>query len=158
MRRLISICLLISMTLALVIPASARTFENTWEYFDRVPSSGDCSFADIAVMELAMYGFLDEEFITNHELSQKHIDRLTAIQLLYQIFGDNKKASHHPFIDVPSSYNNAVMWAYENKVTNGVNATHFGIGPLTEQAYVTFLLRSMGYADDFSYENALELP
>ena len=156
MRRLISLCLLISMTLALVIPASARTFENTWEYFDRVPSSGDCSFADIAVMELAMYGFLDEEFITNHELSQKHIDRLTAIQLLYQIFGDNKKASHHPFIDVPSSYNNAVMWAYENKVTNGVNATHFGIGPLTEQAYVTFLLRSMGYADDFSYENALE--
>jgi hypothetical protein len=50
-----------------------------------------------------------------------------------------------PFEDVAegSYYYEAVLWAYENGITLGVDATHFGVGqPCTREQVVTFLWRA----------------
>ena len=158
-KRLLSVFLVLCVFISSIIPASAarqnRTFEDTYKYLDRAPYIGACSFNDIAVVELAMYGFISEEFITDHKLSDNTIDRLNAIQLLYLIFGDKEKYARHPFEDVPIEYNDAVMWAYSNNITTGIDKSHFGVGELTENAYVTFLLRIMGYSGQFNYSDAI---
>ena len=56
-------------------------------------------------------------------------------------------AAENPFVDVKESdwYYDAVMWAYENGVTTGVDATHFGPdSAVTRGQAVTFLWRAMG--------------
>ena len=55
--------------------------------------------------------------------------------------------SSNPFADVSSSayYYKAVLWAYENGVTSGVDATHFAPnGTVTRAQFVTFLWRVAG--------------
>ena len=50
-----------------------------------------------------------------------------------------------PFEDVAEGayYYEAVLWAYENGITLGVDATHFGVGqPCTREQVVTFLWRA----------------
>ena len=50
-----------------------------------------------------------------------------------------------PFEDVAEGayYYDAVLWAYENGITLGVDATHFGVGqPCTREQVVTFLWRA----------------
>ncbi len=52
-----------------------------------------------------------------------------------------------PFEDVAegSYYRDAVLWAYENGITLGVDATHFGVGePCTREQVVTFQYRAAG--------------
>ena len=51
------------------------------------------------------------------------------------------------FVDVKTSdyFYNAVLWAAENGITNGVDSTHFGPGaPVTRAQVVTFLWRAAG--------------
>ena len=53
----------------------------------------------------------------------------------------------NPFVDVPESayYYNPVLWAVENGITNGVDATHFKPdGTCTRAHAVTFLWRTAG--------------
>lgn len=53
----------------------------------------------------------------------------------------------NPFVDVPKSayYYNPVLWAVENGITNGVDATHFNPdGTCTRAHAVTFLWRAAG--------------
>ena len=58
------------------------------------------------------------------------------------------KTTKNPFSDVKAglSYSDAVLWAYENKITTGTSATTFAPGnPCTRAQTVTFLYRT--YAD-----------
>jgi hypothetical protein len=51
----------------------------------------------------------------------------------------------NPFQDVKSTkyYYKAVLWAVENGITGGVDATHFGVGkPCTRGQIVTFLYKA----------------
>lgn len=53
----------------------------------------------------------------------------------------------NPFVDVSSAdyYYKPVLWAVENKITSGVNSTHFGPNDsCTRGQVVTFLCRSQG--------------
>jgi hypothetical protein len=55
--------------------------------------------------------------------------------------------TENPFTDVPEGkwYYNAVLWAVENGVTGGMDATHFGVGqPCTRAQIVTFLYAAAG--------------
>ena len=55
--------------------------------------------------------------------------------------------NHNPFADVKSSdfYYKAVLWAVENGITNGADATHFNpMGICNRAQVVTFLYRAMG--------------
>ena len=64
-----------------------------------------------------------------------------------------------PFNDVPKWASGYVAYAYENGLTNGLNKVQFGsTNKMDAKAFMTFLLRSLGYNDqagDFSYNNAL---
>ena len=56
-------------------------------------------------------------------------------------------ATEHPFVDVQSGsfYEKAVLWAVENGITAGLDATHFGPNTVCNRAQVvTFLWRSLG--------------
>ena len=56
-------------------------------------------------------------------------------------------STENPFVDVPDGiyYHKAVLWALENGITKGIDATHFGADLECTRAYVvTFLYRAMG--------------
>ncbi|MBQ6263691.1 MAG: S-layer homology domain-containing protein [Clostridia bacterium] len=70
------------------------------------------------------------------------------VTFLWRALGEPEPASTtNPFVDVPSDqyYYKAVLWAVENGVTNGVDATHFGPGKgCTRGQVVTFMWRAFG--------------
>jgi hypothetical protein len=90
--------------------------------------------------------------------------RVEGLIMLIRLLGVEEEALsmsdyETPFQDVPKWANGYVAYAYQNNLTNGISETKFGsMDPMNAKAYITFLLRSLGYSDfmgDFSYENAL---
>ena len=75
-------------------------------------------------------------------------NRAHVVTFLWRAAGCPEPAStEHPFVDVKEGdfYYKAVLWAVENGVTNGVDATHFGATKACNRAQVvTFLYRAMG--------------
>ena len=68
------------------------------------------------------------------------------ITMLWRYKGSPEpKGTDNPFVDVTDTsayYYKAVLWAYENGITNGVDATHFAPGLTVERAMaVAFLYR-----------------
>ena len=69
---------------------------------------------------------------------------------------NNGAAKVNPFVDVPedSFYIDPVLWAVENGITNGMDATHFGPTLDCNRAQaVTFLWRANGCPEPVSAEN-----
>ncbi|MDX9888205.1 MAG: trypsin-like peptidase domain-containing protein [Anaerovoracaceae bacterium] len=90
--------------------------------------------------------------------------RVEGLVMLIRLLGVEDEAllmrgTKVPFNDVPKWANGYVAYAYANDLTKGVSKTKFGSSNNMEaKAFVTFLLRSLGYRDaagDFSYTNAL---
>ena len=73
--------------------------------------------------------------------------REQAMTFLWKACGAHEPTStDNPFTDVPAGkyYTNAVLWAVENGITSGVDATHFGVGQTcTRGQIVTFLYKAM---------------
>ena len=93
--------------------------------------------------------------------------RLEALMMLLRMLGLEEEAkaetSAIPFQDVSDWWKPYVAYAYKNKLTLGVSDTEFGSTKLaSEQMFVTFVLRSLGYSDskdenaDFTYDKAVE--
>ena len=73
-----------------------------------------------------------------------NVNRAQFVTILYRIAGEPAVTIDNPFVDVPEGqwYTNAVLWAFENGITTGADATHFNPGgTLVRQNMVTFLLR-----------------
>lgn len=93
----------------------------------------------------------------------KGATRIQGLVMLIRLLGEEEAAlactAEHPFTDVPSWGEKYVAYAYERGYTNGVGNNAFGSNDnLLGKAYVTFVLRALGYNDaagDFSYNNAL---
>ncbi len=90
--------------------------------------------------------------------------RIEGLIMLIRLLGAEEEAKamngkELPFTDVPKWALGYVAYAYENGLTNGIGKDKFGSSDTMEaKAYLTFLLRSLGYNDqagDFSYGNAL---
>ncbi len=90
--------------------------------------------------------------------------RIEGLVMLTRLLGVEEEAKTMqgktmPFTDVPKWATGYVAYAYENGLTNGVSKSKFGSSNHMEaKAFLTFLLRSLGYNDqagDFSYNNAL---
>lgn len=90
--------------------------------------------------------------------------RIEGIIMLIRLLGaeddaNSMKNNKVPFTDVPTWANGYVSYAYEKGLTKGVTETKFGsANTLEAKAYITFLLRSLGYNDvagDFSYNNSI---
>ncbi|MBR7178254.1 MAG: S-layer homology domain-containing protein [Oscillospiraceae bacterium] len=86
--------------------------------------------------------------------------RAQVVTFLWRAAGSPEPASaHNPFADVKETdfYYQAVLWAVENGVTNGLDATHFGPFAYCNRAQVvTFLHRSLGSPAVEDSENPFE--
>lgn len=80
--------------------------------------------------------------------SNYNCKRADMMVMLYRAAGQPSVANvRNPFVDVSPSdyYYNAVMWAYSNGITGGVDTTHFGPSQsVTRAQTVTFLYRYAG--------------
>lgn len=79
-------------------------------------------------------------------------NRAEAVTTLVRALGGEAEAKTlgkvHPFTDVPAWADGYVSYAWKHELTRGVSATEFGSGSaVTCDAYLTFLLRALGYVD-----------
>ncbi|MEG2421387.1 MAG: clostripain-related cysteine peptidase [Oscillospiraceae bacterium] len=85
--------------------------------------------------------------------------RSEALVMLLRLLGREEQAREkvcsHPFSD--GGWADAYIgYAYQEQLTSGISATQFGGDlPATRQQYCAFLLRALGYGDQ--YENAIAL-
>ncbi len=96
-----------------------------------------------AVEEGITTGATDTTFNPNGACMRGHV-----VTFLWRAMGSPEpKSTDNPFVDVPESeyYYKAVLWAYENGITTGIDATHFDpTGECNRAQAVTFLWRAMG--------------
>jgi len=95
---------------------------------------------------------------------EREATRVQGLVMLLRLLGKEAEAATYtgdcPFTDVPSWARNYVAYAYNNGITKGTSATTFGSNsPLLGKAYMTFVLKSLGYSaeSDFNYNEALIL-
>ena len=73
--------------------------------------------------------------------------RCEVVTFLWRAFGAEKMTGENPFADVKTTdyFYDAVLWAVENEITNGVDKTHFGPdSACTREQVATFLWRASG--------------
>ena len=83
--------------------------------------------------------------------------RAQVVTFLWRAAGCPKPATkYNPFTDVAETdfYYSAVLWAVENGITNGTDATHFSpMGVCNRAQVVTFLWRAFGQPESASTEH-----
>lgn len=146
-RRITSLILVLAIILSTFIPVMAREEGNYIAEAEKLKLLGVFSGTDI--------GFeLDKE-----------ATRLQGLAMLIRLIGKEEQArtfenGSSPFSDVPEWGEIYVNYAYKNGLTKGINNSLFGSDDkMTAKAYVTFILRALGYDDikgDFSYDNAID--
>lgn len=91
-------------------------------------------------------------------------NRMEGAAMLVRLLGAEKEALDanysHPFTDVDSWADPYIGYLYAKGLTNGIGNNQYGsTQPISEKAYLTFLMRALGYSDknglDFTY-NAVE--
>ena len=87
-------------------------------------------------------------------------NRAQVVTFLWRAAGcPEPESTENPFVDVPETefYYKAVLWAVENGITNGVDATHFAPNTDCNRAQiVTFLWRAAGRPEPTSTNNPFE--
>lgn len=90
--------------------------------------------------------------------------RLEGLAMLIRILGKEDEAFagswSHPFQDVPNWADGYVGYAYDNRLAAGISGTEYGVGGITVNMYLTFVLRALGYSDvegDFSWKDPYDL-
>ena len=118
-------------TLLVECPASRFTDVDRNEYYHEG--------IDFVVSRGYMIGMGGAKFQPNTEMS-----RAMLVTVLYRIAGEPAVKGTAPFRDVEKNswYTNAVIWAYQNNVTNGVSATEFAPEQnVTREQMVTMIVR-----------------
>ena len=94
---------------------------------------------DHVVREKLMNGVSETLFHPNHNLTRGEL-----VTVLYRMAGTPAVEASTPFTDVAEGrfYSDAVAWAYENEITEGVTDTLFAPNTdVTREQLVTFLYR-----------------
>ncbi len=86
-------------------------------------------------------------------------NRIEGLIMLIRLLGEDEAALSFegdcPFTDVPAWAKSYVAYAYDKGYTTGSSKTTFGTGALTPNAFLTFVLRALGYADvNYNYAYA----
>ena len=118
-------------TLLVECPASRFTDVDRNEYYHEG--------IDFVVSRGYMIGMGGAKFQPDTEMS-----RAMLVTVLYRIAGEPSVKGTAPFRDVEKNswYTNAVIWAYQNNVTNGVSATEFAPEEnVTREQMVAFFAR-----------------
>lgn len=103
------------------------------------------SYCYDAVMWAYRSGITDGVDAT-HFKPDKVITREQFVTMLWNYHGSPTVYISNPFRDVSSGsyFYNAVLWAYKNNVTTGIDSTHFGVGdPCLRYQVVLFLYRDL---------------
>ena len=149
MKKILSIILSVTLCLsAFVCTAEAR----------------DVSFEESLASDLKLLGLFQGVSETDFDLNRAPT-RLEALVMLIRLLGQEEQAlesnNSHPFADVPAWASSYVGYAYHKGLTNGVSATAFGTDNAGIEAYLTFVLRALGYSDengaDFLWNNPFAL-
>lgn len=93
---------------------------------------------------------------------ERQATRVEGAIMLVRLLGKEDEALDsnysYPFTDVPSYAQKYVAYCYHNNLTYGVSSTKYGTTQLmTNNQYITFVLRALGYSDtsgDFNYKTA----
>ena len=113
------------------------------------------TLGDIAAARFAVYGLLDDECRTPNGKTFAPLSRMDAVEILWKAFRNaDDLTGEIPFNDVDDKHIDAVSWAYANGIAGGCSPVSFGAYPVTEQAFLTMLLKSLGYRNRFSYADA----
>ncbi len=117
------------------------------------PKNRDNPFADVKPSDYFYKAVLwaAEQEITNgmdetHFGPEAACTRAHVVTFLWRSHGRPAAGGHNPFTDVEKGvyYTNAVLWAVENEITNGMDETHFGPDSTCIRGQiVTFLYRDL---------------
>lgn len=95
---------------------------------------------------------------------EKPATRMQGLIMLIRLLGEEEEALAYqgacPFTDVSGDAARYAAYAYSKGYTGGTSPTTFGNGPLKSNAFLTFVLRALGYDDqagDFTYSTAILL-
>ena len=114
-----------------------------------------------ALKELGLFrGVSDTDFALEREMT-----RVEAMVMLLRVMGceadalaDNLK---NPFEDTPKWADAYLGYAYGHKLTYGISETQFGTGNAGAAAFLTLMLRALGYSDaneaDFAWDDPFPL-
>ena len=116
------------------------------------PTSGNNPFVDVKESDFFYKAVLwaVEQGITNgldaaHFGPYAHCNRAQVVTFLWRSVGCPSADADNPFTDVKAGdfYYDAVLWAVEKNITNGLTATEFGVNTVCNRAQiVTFLYRT----------------
>lgn len=152
-KRTICLALTISLLLSLCMGISANAANEEPKYYDQAS----------ALYELGLFKGTG----TNADGSpifdlMAPANRIQGLVMLIRLLGEEQDALAYtgacPFTDVPAWAKQYAAYAYAKGYTKGTTATTFGADDgLLGKAYLTFVLRALGYSDangDFSYNEA----
>ena len=95
---------------------------------------------------------------------EKPATRMQGLIMLIRLLGEEDEALAYegpcPFTDVSGDSAKYAAYAYSKGYTSGTSATTFGNSALKSNAFLTFVLRALGYDDragDFTYSTAILL-
>lgn len=95
---------------------------------------------------------------------EKPATRMQGLIMLIRLLGEEEEALAYegpcPFTDVSGNSAKYAAYAYSKGYTSGTSATTFGNSALKSNAFLTFVLRALGYDDqagDFTYSTAILL-
>ena len=111
----------------------------TAKYTDLAYTGETHAAIDFVVESAYMIGVSDKEFAPTLEMS-----RAMLVTVLYRLSGAPAQSAKCRFADVKQGawYYDAIVWATENKITNGISADAFAPdAKLTREQLVTFLYR-----------------
>ena len=144
MKKLISICLAVSLCLGLFTCAFAAKPQEM--------------YAD----KLSDFGLL-KGTNTGYDLD-KTVTRAQAAVMLVRLLGAEETAQqaneNHPFTDLPYWASKEIAYLYSLGIAKGIGANTFGSDDICNaKMYTTFMLRALGYSDksgDFTYDDCLK--
>ena len=95
-----------------------------------------------------------------HFAPLENCNRAQVVTFLWRTMGKPEvKTTKNPFVDINEDdyFYQAVLWAYENKITTGKDKTHFAPNEyVTRSDFVTFMYRQKGEPDVNGIKNPFE--
>ncbi len=129
-------------------------------YNENYDKSKDLPFTDVKssayYYDAVKWAYFENPQVTDgtdatHFSPSAKCTRGQVVTFLWRAAGKpSHKSSSNPFTDVKTSdyYYDAVLWAYEKGITDGVTKTQFGPGQTCSNAHIlTFIWRAMGSPD-----------
>ena len=137
------------------------------EFYGKVPTEHECpcaKFEDMPEYGTVEHDAIDWAFTHNvtagvdetHFGTEETVTRAQAMMFLWASLGrPEPTTTENPFVDVQEGkwYYKPIMWAVENQITAGVDATHFGINETCNRGQILTFIRAYAGFPNATIEN-----